>query len=776
MKFLLSGRTLDPVNAPSKRLRRGLVDPSRLALPLLLFVVSIPTLSTLLRGPSVYYRGYTDTFASTLPLIASHRDHYQAHGTPPIWNPSVFAGYSMIGDPQQRVFYPFMGIFALVPMPAALHLYLLVHTWILASGMFFLARGFRCLPLAALFAGISVGLCQKNFTYLMSGWDTIYGAACYAPWVLFFFHRALKSPRLRPVAAMAVALALSILAGTPIVVAFIGLGLPVVALAAFPTRALRVMRTLALSFLTTLLLTAPLALAVLEKRERASRFSGAYGTTFDSPLQAIQALVVPAPRWDNYVWEKWNTSGLAVLPLAFAGMLATRRRWHFPAFLVPFFLWVGSGTGVQVLPVFDQFSYPTRLVWVAVVGLGLLAALGLDALLRTSSRQRALSGGLAAGGLLLWLLWTGRPGQEWFEVLLPLPPLVALPFLPIVSLGRRWQVLAVLVALTAAELIWISEHTLVRIPYRAFGGSSKIATALRQEPRPRIAVVTPFPWHDPVFPEYLAPEIDRIGGYNPLHPRAVADFIAAIEERPRAFDAFEVAEGEREDFPPQLTLASRSPPRSDLLGLGVTHLVTRTPVRDLEPLVTEDLWTVGHVAATKARLYLYRLPTSLPRAYFIAKAHSVSGQRQLEDMVEASFFDGSKRLLVDGPVPPELSGSASRVVPAQLDYRSDLVTMEVDAPEPGGFAVLLDAYSPYWSATVDGRPAAILRANHLYRAVRVPSGHHRVEMKAHFPDSISFGVGASALGLSLAVAMAIWTPRRGWRKPTTEQISRRDQT
>ena len=49
--------------------------------------------------------------------------------------------------------------------------------------------------------------------------------------------------------------------------------------------------------------------------------------------------------------------------------------------------------------------------------------------------------------------------------------------------------------------------------------------------------------------------------------------------------------------------------------------------------------------------------------------------------------------------------------------------IEVDAPQ-SGFVVLHDVWHPWWTANVDGIETQILRANVLFRAVRVPAGHH----------------------------------------------------
>ena len=58
-------------------------------------------------------------------------------------------------------------------------------------------------------------------------------------------------------------------------------------------------------------------------------------------------------------------------------------------------------------------------------------------------------------------------------------------------------------------------------------------------------------------------------------------------------------------------------------------------------------------------------------------------------------------------------------------YRNTEVVLEADSPD-GGWVVLNDLWHPWWFAEVDGKPAEILRANVLFRAVAVPPGRHVV--------------------------------------------------
>ena len=97
------------------------------------------------------------------------------------------------------------------------------------------------------------------------------------------------------------------------------------------------------------------------------------------------------------------------------------------------------------------------------------------------------------------------------------------------------------------------------------------------------------------------------------------------------------------------------------------------------------------------------------------------------------------------------------------------VAVDVDTPGPA-LLRLADLWYPDWVARVDGRPAAVLRADYLLRAVPVPAGRHRVEFRFESPAmrrGLQLSI-ASLVAILALFAIAWATRRRGAGAPGTE--------
>ena len=90
--------------------------------------------------------------------------------------------------------------------------------------------------------------------------------------------------------------------------------------------------------------------------------------------------------------------------------------------------------------------------------------------------------------------------------------------------------------------------------------------------------------------------------------------------------------------------------------------------------------------------------------------------------------------------------------PADAEAR---LTCDVTAP---GYAVLLDAWAPGWSATVDGREVPVARADLVARAVRVEPGARTIVFR-YTPPGFWLGAAISALAV-LNAALLVWLSRQ----------------
>jgi hypothetical protein len=149
---------------------------------------------------------------------------------------------------------------------------------------------------------------------------------------------------------------------------------------------------------------------------------------------------------------------------------------------------------------------------------------------------------------------------------------------------------------------------------------------------------------------------------------------------------------------------------------------------------------------------------ALPRAYLVGDYVVEAGDSGLLRAVRGGF-DHHNSVLLDRE--PELSGAEriDSLLPATIeDYRPERVEIATRAPAEA-LLVLSDTHYPGWHATLDGKPASILRANGLFRAVVVPKGEHRVVF-AYTPSSFRNGAWLSAASLALWIAVMAFALRR----------------
>jgi len=158
-----------------------------------------------------------DTFCDFLPYRALQK-RARAAGHLPVWNPFSGCGQPFLGDPQCAALYPLHVVFDVLPLPTALIVSQLLHTFIAACGAYLLARQWRCSKPAAIVSAIaySIGTCQI-------AWMEFLYATCvlaWVPWVLWATGRVVTTRKSASIALLAFIVAVQYLGGNTELFAF----------------------------------------------------------------------------------------------------------------------------------------------------------------------------------------------------------------------------------------------------------------------------------------------------------------------------------------------------------------------------------------------------------------------------------------------------------------------------------------------------------------------------------------------------------------------------
>jgi hypothetical protein len=161
--------------------------------------------------------------------------------------------------------------------------------------------------------------------------------------------------------------------------------------------------------------------------------------------------------------------------------------------------------------------------------------------------------------------------------------------------------------------------------------------------------------------------------------------------------------------------------RSTLANLlGLRFIATGAPIESMDRALKAD--ELPLVARTTDG-YIYENPAAFDRVIFATQARAADFARVLRDGIWPEADLRSTVLLAEAPAPPPIARRPGTV--RIVSYRNTEVVLEADSPD-GGWVVLNDLWHPWWFTEVGGRPAELLRANVLFRAVAVPPGRHRV--------------------------------------------------
>ncbi len=755
---------------------------------------TFPLAAVLISGHTLAWRDTARLFAPLRVLVVEALRAFRL----PLWNPHEGCGVPLFAQLMHGALHPLSVLGAFLAPGAGMDAFIVGYVVLAAVGAALLARQLGASCPAAIAAGVCYGL--SGYVLSMSAVVQYLAAAGSAPWVV----AALRSAGMRPTGIAAAALAVTVLhlAGDPqwtVVAALLGVMLAAEA---------RGPRGLAGAFLAILLGTALAAIQLvptwfylqetvrgftelpLEERTQWALapwrlvelvapgfFGGSPGVSPTAPV--FMQLGRPATGFSffaSYSIPFVPSVFVGAVSLALAGLGArSSRAGRLLGASAVVTLWIALGrqAGAEQLlhrvPVWGSFRYAEKMVGPFTLCVALLTAMGVErvASARTGGLAKtAVAASVVVTGLAVWLAAGGGEGL-----------LQAVGAGPVASLAR-WR-LAVGLYHTSAAL---GSSALL------LGAATRWPTRVRLAPAAAVLVflqssaASPFALHagtpgvrDPEPLRRLAgrDEVVRVGtplrSTPELGPPELddSDRTVAVDSRMGVtpfpvsghLDQIETYTG----LPPMALVMADNAIRWNWQArrrYGLTHVV----LRDL--LGQGEAVRVG--PAISGGRPLFRVPEfgftvwevpHRPWAAFAERVLPAADGQEAFRLLQSAAGTGSPEVILEGPPPQSLA--TGRVL--SVERKAERLRVEAQA-DGEGLLVVNDTYWPGWTATVDGQPVPIFRADILVRAVRWPPGRHVLEMR-YEPREVRVGAwssAAAALGVAVLVALG-WTRRRARR-------------
>lgn len=721
-------------------------------------------------------RGGGDLVSFVYPMVrfAAQSLH---NGELPLWNPFLYAGAPFLADNQSGLFYPpNLLVFLLNPSPSyrAIEGLVLFHFWLAGTSLYLCLRGWRphnrITILPAMLGALAFMFSDLFITHI--GNLNLNAVIAWLPLALLALHRAIAAAgwraQLRWALLGGLVVSVSTLAGHGQMTFMVGIFLggyglyrAAVGWASRPLIHLAVIGAVGMAGAALALLPAML---LIPHTVRAA-FDFTQSTNYSLPLEGLVGLLAPnfygrgfLGFWGN--WPRVEAGYAGVLPWLLAPLpflLDKTRQALFFALAGLLFLLLALGGNSPVygllfgwLPIVP-FQVPARFVVLANLCLAILAAFGLDELLKPQRAQRfkrkiSMSSVFSVANLWLggtavcllifgvWLsgqaseLGTVRPDKaaQMATAVTTFATLAGLSWLLLAGyvygwLPGRW-VAGTAVLLLAIDLIGLGHSVEIEPndPTLGFAADSPALAFIQGDDSFfRVEIDT----------EHWQPSLGQIerlydmgGVYNPLQLANYSVYNGSLGFRGSPLYNLQGV---------KYVVASKGPPPGD-----TTFLI---PVFEDDPQVTVYLNTLA-----------------LPRILLVPNAVVLPDKDAVFTAVHDPTFDPRQTIFVESGEP--LAGEPAPAELLLLRYDLNEAAVQVNTDQPA-YLLLTDMAAPGWTAEIDGQPTEIVTANYAFRAVLVPLGQHEVRF-SYRPPGWTVGFILSLLTWLLAGVYFIWQ----WRQ------------
>ena len=745
-------------------------------------------------------------------------------GTDVLWMPYFFSGMPTFGN---VAFVPrnvnyiqnyAQGILNLLYLNGRWTWYI-VYFLVGGISMFFLVRKFKMSRAAALLAALTFMLSPFAIGLPTEGHGSKLMAVSYLPLVFLLTRYLFEKRNLLSFGLLTAALGTLFLTNHMQIVYYeliiIGLYLISVVIEDFPkdkSGALKKTGLLVASLCIAFAISSYIYLSVYEYAQFSMRGGGTagssgglaydYATNWSWSIWEMIVLLIPGfygigGAQNPYYWghvEPWNNSNvyIGLLPIiltVFALRFRRNRLAIFMSIVTVIVLVISFGRNFplvyqamfSVLPFFNKFRAPLMILHMLPFTVGILGAIGLDAIMDLPEREKeyakylkplTLVAGAAAGLWLISLLFKTQLQESLSSMMFlkddELPRLQqqygaratsAIAQIKALRFDIFWTDYTKFLVLTAAVAAVIVLFLKKRVHATGFAAlilmmalaDLWIIDAKHIEPHPANAAEQTFQMNPTirylkeqpglfrVFPlgqslfsdnSFAYFGIQSLGGYSPAKLKIYQTMLDSC-----------MYHGADPSFPLNLAVINM---------LNTRYLVA--PGR-----LPEDKFTLANVDQQK-REVVYSNPAALPRAFFVREAVVVPDDHAAFQELNSPQFDPSKTAILYKQ-PPSFQAPLDTPRCEVTGFASNRITVKT-ASASAGLMVLSEIYYPAgWRAEIDGVETEIYRTNYILRSVIVPAGTHEVVFTFD-PPMYRLGYTLSRVGWGisfLCILAGLWS-------------------
>lgn len=676
-------------------------------------------------------------------------------GALPLWNPYSFAGTPLLANFQSAVFYPLNLLFFVMSFTSAWTILVILQPILAGVFLYFYLLHLKVTKLAS-FLG-STAFCFSGVVIAWLEWNTIVHVFLWLPLILLSIERLLERFTFKWVLIFLVASICQFFAGHlqflfySLLISNLYLILRVIQISIRYKTWIDRMKFIKKKYFLFLLLNFSLILLTLIQWLPTFKFINLSARNIDQsnfiqegwfiPWQNLIHFLVPDffgnPATGNY-WGIWNYGEfigfIGIMPLIFAIYALVfrfdKKVVFFGSLLFLSFIFA-LPTPVAYLPFklglpFISTSQPTRLIFVAVFALSILAALGFDQFVREKSWRKVISICIPIITIFtfLWLMVFVPSHFDMSlsdsQVLITRRNLI-LPFAVFVytfislmlltfKKSRFSRLLTVLVF-----IVFIFEMLRFGWKFTPFSDKSwvfpqtKLLKVIHEDKKLFRVMALDRRILPPNFSVYY--RLEDVAGYDPLYLLKYNKLVAAWERD-----------------------------RPDILGGAFNRIVTPTNYNNF----ITDLLGVKYILsygpqeseklefiASEGQTYLYKNSNIFPRAFFVEEVVQVKSSQKVMD----TMYKLQQKLKTIAVVQDDIKVSTEQLEFNETveikTYKPNMITLNTYS-KVKRLLILSNIYYPSWKVTIDGKTSNLLEVDFLLQGVIVPKGNHIVEFKNSF--------------------------------------------